>query len=506
MNRIRGLAEPFWRLYAIVGTPGAVMGFFSLVAFAFGLVVLAREYDRLRQTGREALRPIVAGWVRTAPVHYVGWTLTDYADRWRKAPATDRPARLADLRAALNSLGNELDRPSRRSPLIEIVGMTLISRDGTAVGTWHPPEGRAAIVTDLADRIPLLPAQGDLPPVDLAVHYHVAPEIERAFAGLEAPYHRLLLALLGLSIYPLLCLVYMGVQARALRDRAAHESAQAATLDLADRTCHELGNVAFVLSNERRNLADHLDLVDRFVSEESEALSAAGQRSGLTPAQSERFQSALRREYADRGIDPVVELRTGASIARIVCRQIAVCSDYMSLTVQELDGYLKQSSIPVRMEPIAIEDCLNDALALLGPRLEASDVQVDRSVEQADGVCALGDRRLLVHALVNLLKNAAEATGNAVSDPRITLSAYVDGDTVWIDVADNGPGIPPAELPQIFEFGFSTKGAGRGRGLAIVHESIVAQHGRIEVESTPDVGTRFRIGLPVARDGDVAEG
>src|SRR5262249_11170540 len=148
-----------------------LIGVFSLIAFVFGLVVLAREYDRLRQTGREALRPIVAGWVRTAPVHYLGWTLTDYAERWRKSSDDDRSVRLAELRAALNMLGNELNRPDRRSPLIEIVGMTVIAQGDTPLGSWQPPGGHATVVTDLADRIPLLQAKGRYPKVELGVKY-----------------------------------------------------------------------------------------------------------------------------------------------------------------------------------------------------------------------------------------------------------------------------------------------------------------------------------------------
>ena len=67
----------------------------------------------------------------------------------------------------------------------------------------------------------------------------------------------------------------MILQARSLSERIVREAAQAAALDLADRTCHELGNGVFVLSNERKNLTSHLDLIDRFVAEEGPARAAA---------------------------------------------------------------------------------------------------------------------------------------------------------------------------------------------------------------------------------------
>ena len=113
--------------------------------------------------------------------------------------------------------------------------------------------------------------------------YRVVPEIAEAVSDVETSYHRLLLALLGLSGYSLLCLGYMVLHARALRERVAREAASAATLDLADRTCHELGNVAFVVANERRNLASHIDLLERFVAEDAAAHAEAARRAGLDP-------------------------------------------------------------------------------------------------------------------------------------------------------------------------------------------------------------------------------
>lgn len=495
----RRIIESFRRLHAILGVPGLLIGVFSLGAMLFGCIVMMREYDDIRQTRRDTMRDILAGWARTVPIDYLNVTLADYADTWRRAPDSRRTQALTDLRWAVGQLGAELDPPGRRSPLVHVTSLELSAENGGTIGKWSHAGTSSVISSEEVQRIPLLAGDDRLTGVDLTIRYRLDPTLIDGFSKLEAPYHRLLLALLGLSGYPLLCLVYMFLQARALRDRAARESAQAATLDLADRTCHELGNVAFVLANERRNLADHLDLVDRFLLEGPDAIRNAAKRAGLDASQTERFLAALGHEYANRGIDPDVEMYSGAMIAREVCRQIAVASDYISLTVRELDGYLKQSALPVRLEPLDVRDMLKDAATLLGPRLASGAISVERhGPDDAIFPLALADRRLLVHILVNLLKNAAEAASDEGREPLIRASTRVDGDWIVLTLTDNGPGIAPELLPHIFDFGVSTKGAGRGRGLAIVRESMESQGGRITASSIPDTGTTFTLILPRA--------
>lgn len=494
MNRVPPRGDG---LRSTLGTPGLLLGLLSLLTLGFGLAILAREYDRLRRTGREALRPVLADWVRTVPVHYLGWTIVDYADRFHHA--TDRAAALVQLRDALTRLGDQLDRPEfRQSQLLEVVELDLGPTEGPPLARWRPRGGRETGESDLTDRILVVPAEGAEPPLSLTLRYRMAPEIDRAARTLEASYRRLALAVAGLSLYPLLSLIYILTQARNLRERAAREAAQTATIDLADRTCHELGNVAFVLANERRNLADHLEGVERYLEERPAAIAAALARAGIDDAQASRFQSALDREQDARGINPQIDLAGGLALARDVCRQVAVCSDYIALTVRELDSYLKQSSLPVALVPTPLDGPLDDALALLGPRLSSGLVALECPENAAETV-VLADRRLLVHALVNLLKNAAEATAGVDRPPRIEVRVEREAGLVWIVVADNGPGIPPEAVPRLFQVGYSTKGAGRGRGLAVVGESVRKQGGRLDLRNRPGEGAEFRIGLPAAR-------
>ena len=424
---------------------------------------------------------------------YLGTNLIDDVDRWRRSAPSEEGSRRAELDRAFADLGQELDRQSERFPLIRIIAMELVQTGKDPIARWGGASAAETSRTDVRDRIPLL-AGGDGPAIDLIVRYRIDPDILEAARGLETSYHRLFLAVVGLSGFSLICLGYMVLHAQALSARAAREAAQQATLDLADRTCHELGNGVFVLANERRNLSDHLDLVNRFVEEEADARQSAASRVGVDPEVYTRWSQSLNREYSARGIAPGRELRASVSMARDVCRQINVCAEYMALTIRELDSFLKHSSLPVELTPVDIADCLEETLALLRPALEAAGAQIERNVTPDLHVRA--DRRLLVHALVNLVKNAVEACTGAGTTPRIHLVAEAEGPTASIIVADNGPGIRPADLYRIFDSGYSTKATSRGRGLAIVRESVQLQGGTIGVSSRPGHGTEFRIELP----------
>lgn len=81
----------------------------------------------------------------------------------------------------------------------------------------------------------------------------------------------------------------------------------------------------------------------------------------------------------------------------------------------------------------------------------------------------------------------------------ITIGTGVDGDWVWVAISDTGCGIPAQNMNRIFEPFFTTKpvGSGTGLGLSLSYSVINKHGGRIEVASTPEVGTTFTIRLPI---------
>ena len=109
----------------------------------------------------------------------------------------------------------------------------------------------------------------------------------------------------------------------------------------------------------------------------------------------------------------------------------------------------------------------------------------------------------LGQVFLNLLINAAHAIPEGCADKHtITVRAASEGREVRIEVSDTGVGIEPEHLSRLFDPFFTTKPVGHGTGLGLfVCQRIVREHGgRIEVHSTPGVGTTFSVILPVQVD------
>jgi len=109
------------------------------------------------------------------------------------------------------------------------------------------------------------------------------------------------------------------------------------------------------------------------------------------------------------------------------------------------------------------------------------------------------DQNMISQVLINLVKNALEAGGEKTGGVISVSSGKGDSGRTEICVADNGPGIPQANLDRIFDPFFTTKpvGEGNGLGLSICFGIIQRMGGEIDVESTVNVGTRFTIRLPL---------
>ena len=117
-------------------------------------------------------------------------------------------------------------------------------------------------------------------------------------------------------------------------------------------------------------------------------------------------------------------------------------------------------------------------------------------------VTAHCSRSQIGQVFLNLIKNGVQAMGTVEDKgyvPTLTMTVREDQDTCYVEIADNGPGIPESVQKHIFEPFFTTKKPGKGTGLGLsVSYFIVARNhgGRMSVESPPGQGARFVVALP----------
>ncbi|WP_405805974.1 sensor histidine kinase [Streptomyces sp. NBC_00210] len=153
------------------------------------------------------------------------------------------------------------------------------------------------------------------------------------------------------------------------------------------------------------------------------------------------------------------------------------------------------------------------AALLLGKAAQANERGVELVLAEDsridDGVLPPSlPARNLVTILGNLIDNAVDAaseaavggrTGDGGRPPRarVTVTAHADHEELLLSVADTGAGIDPADTEEVFRRGWSTHGAGRGLGLALVRQAVHRSRGTVDLTQGPDGGAEFTVRLPL---------
>jgi signal transduction histidine kinase len=140
-------------------------------------------------------------------------------------------------------------------------------------------------------------------------------------------------------------------------------------------------------------------------------------------------------------------------------------------------------------------EVIQDSVERFRPLLDELGIEVQVQLP-LDAVWIRADRGMILHAIDNLIDNAAKHGG---AGRRLTVRAALLHDAVRIEVADAGQGIPPEELPKVFDSfyrGQGTRARGSGLGLAIVRRIVADHGGSVAVTSRVGEGTTVTIDLP----------
>jgi len=154
----------------------------------------------------------------------------------------------------------------------------------------------------------------------------------------------------------------------------------------------------------------------------------------------------------------------------------------------------------LRPAVLPVADALERAVAAARDRAAAQGLSLECHAP-APGVCVNADPEKLHWVLDQLLDNAVKFTP---AGGRIEAGAAPSGDRVRLWVADTGPGIAEARLPELFEPFHQLDGSttrrrgGTGLGLALVKMIVAAHQGTVAVDTRPGAGSRFTVDLPAA--------
>lgn len=228
------------------------------------------------------------------------------------------------------------------------------------------------------------------------------------------------------------------------------------------------------------------------------------------------------RVRRDAAADIAHELRTpiAAMISRIEAARDGVLTDdganlgamhtealRLSRLIEDL-GMLAEAQQPgllVHKELVDLRALAHERADAFREYLEAKDIALE---EHLAPVGVDGDRQRISQVVDNLLSNALRYTD---AGGTVTIVLELRGADAVIEVADTGIGISGEDLPHVFERFWRSEPSraritgGAGIGLAIVRELVRAHDGRIDVESRPGHGSRFRVSLPAGRALPYAE-
>jgi len=172
--------------------------------------------------------------------------------------------------------------------------------------------------------------------------------------------------------------------------------------------------------------------------------------------------------------------------------------DVLSREVRRLDRVVKtfldfSRPVDVRLTEVDLAALAKDVTILMTPQARVAGIEMTYE-DQGRTALMRGDADLLKQAILNLVVNATEAMKNG---GHLRVSVCQEGDSVAIEVADDGPGIPPEVREKVFQLYFTTKERGSGIGLAMTYRAVQLHNGTVDFVSDSG-GTTFRLQFPAS--------
>lgn len=199
------------------------------------------------------------------------------------------------------------------------------------------------------------------------------------------------------------------------------------------------------------------------------------------------YMGGARRVLREQGAAAIPE-----AVAAI--DEAAAASQHVGEIIRRLRRMVSRGK--AQLQPVRLDNIVDDALALAIPNEALAAVRVDRDLDDLE---VMADPVQIQQVLFNLFRNAVEAM-DGQDERRLTITAKRRGDRVVVDVEDNGPGFADEVRDGLFRAFSSTKPAGLGVGLTICRTIIEAHGGHISVERSTAAGSVVTFGLSAAQN------
>lgn len=205
-------------------------------------------------------------------------------------------------------------------------------------------------------------------------------------------------------------------------------------------------------------------------------------------------------------LTPVASL--AESLARLAGsdtrREVGAAADTIARQSRHLIDFVERyraiADLPApALAPLDLAIFLADIEALGGAQLRARGIAFS-AARPPSPVPLEADAGLLRQALLNLLRNAGDAVAGAGSG-EVRFACAVDGAELRFEVKDDGPGIPPERIEEIFVPFYTTREGGAGIGLALARQIALAHGGRLTASPNRGRGMTFILSIPTSQGG-----
>ncbi len=286
------------------------------------------------------------------------------------------------------------------------------------------------------------------------------------------------LEIMGFAILMALAFYYLNRRATSRMMLFQRESAELRALNA--RLQREIA--------ERRRVQETLAQAEQTLQQSSK-LAVLGEMSAAVSHELNQPLAAMKTYLAGARL---LSRRNRPDEALVSFQRIDDLIERMGAITRQLKSYARHSGDS--FAPVNLGDALASALAMMEPQLRKRKVQITRTLP-SEPVMVMGDQVRIEQVIVNLLRNALDATENT-EDAAIDI-LLVAGDTAVLTVRDNGGGID--DLEKLFEPFYTTKlpGDGVGLGLAISSGIVNDLGGRLTARNAEDGGAVFEVQLPI---------